>query len=735
MKIQSKFFRPSIAATLCGIAIFGLGACKDKPKPADAEQAAEEAAEAVASEPTVELDASGYNARRTQAFGFLSRMPASTEGAFGVRNLSDAVAGILGSNTFKRAMTMAQQMGGDSLDVQQVQMVQAMIDQYVGKEMFMIFSQGTAAQVERIQLISEMLNEINMRSAGAALGQGAGGDTMQAMQLQIRASLTDPDSELSTALEEFEFPPVIMGTKVSDGADEVVAQLDAVGAELPPIFTASKIDVGGGKFTSWKLNLQDVFDEGAKASLNEFLQDEAASERVAEIIRKKTVEFCFGVIDNYLVFSLGSDHGHLKFESAPEKSILAAKAFGFSDQFLDKPLFTYGFLSKSMLAGGMKPGQIQSMADAFAAGIGGGGAAAKKLGTLLQKMAGQAEKLAERGSQTFVGLTYMDEGIRGESIGGYTTETVDSKAVSQFANAAPADAAMVISSVSNSAYRDESIAMMETMFEGVEVGVEVWSESSGDSSAREQFGQMKEMFGANLGNVWGILKGDFLDGLGSQSGMIVDLKGGMPKGIPGLPNVLQNEGKVPRIALMADVADREKLAAAWEALVPELNEAFLKIPGQEAGSEFQLPDTISSDGDGLTTHFFSLPFLTNDFLPSLSLNDEMFLMSTSKLFAQDLAAGSKEGDGSIRGTYIKMNLAELHRFSEEWLALVSANAAQIFPEEAQADEFRAAEAQIRQVLEFTKGIHGVTFNRYQEDSGAMRSSWHLKFEDIGVGGN
>ncbi len=87
-------------------------------------------------------------------------------------------------------------------------------------------------------------------------------------------------------------------------------------------------------------------------------------------------------------------------------------------------------------------------------------------------MAAHAEKFAKRGSQTYVGLTYMDKGIHGESIGGYTTDTVDSKAVSQFANMAPADAAMVVSSVANPAYRGESIAMMETLFEGVEVGVE-----------------------------------------------------------------------------------------------------------------------------------------------------------------------------------------------------------------------------------------------------------------------
>lgn len=736
MILKTRPQRHTLVA-LCGAALFNLAACKDKPKPAEPEQAAaEEAAEAVASSPAVELDPGAYNAKRTQAFGFLARVPASAEGAIGVRDLSSLISGLLDSNTFKRGMALAGELSGQPVEMQQLQMVQAMVDQYVGKELFAIFAEGSGAQFERIQLVSEMLSEINMRAAGAAIAQGGGdvSNSMLAMQMRIKADLADSQSELSQALEKFQFPPMIIGTKVSDGAAEAVAWLEELEAQLPPIVTIDKVEAGGGKFTAWKLNLQDVVDEGAKANLNEFLQDEAATDRIAEIIRKKTVEFCFGVIDNYLVFSLGSDHSHLNFVSKPEESLLAAKAFGFTDQFLDKKIISYSYMSKAMLAPATQAGQIQRMADAFDQGLAGSGAAIKKLGGLVKKLAGHAEKLAKRGSQTYVGLSYADNGIRGESIGGYTTDMVDSRSVSQFANAAPADAAMVISSVANPAYRGESIAMMETLFGGVEIGVEAWSESSGDSSSLEQFKQMKELLGDNLGKVWGILKGDFLEGIGSQNAIIVDLKGGMPKGIPGLPNVLENEGKVPRIALAADVADRAKLAAAWGALVPEINAALLKVPGQEPGSEVQVPDVITDEAGELATHYFPLPFSSNDFLPSLSLNDEVIFLATSKQFAQGLATAANSGAGDIRGTYMMMNFAECHRFAESWLKLASENAAQLFPGEAQAQEFQRVAPQIQQALELTRGIRSLKFNRFEDESGAMRSSWHLHLEDIGAAG-
>ncbi len=723
MKIPSFPNHQTILAALCGVSLFSLAACKDKSETSDAEQAAIDAAEAVSSGPAAELDPASFNAQRSQAFGFLSRMPASTEGAIGIRNLSDLVGSILESTTYQRVATLAGESGAE-IDDQTEQMVQATLAQYAGKELFVIMSAGCSKQFERLSFVYKMISVASMRNAGTTAA-GGGQDAMTMMVSELRNGLKDPGSDLSKALDAFQIPPILLGSKISDGVPELIAQLDAVTADLPPFISSAKVDIGGHQFTSFKVHLQDLLNEGVVAELNEFLQDEAASQRVAEVLRKKTIEVAVGAVDNYLLVSLGPDHSHVQFVSRPEESILAAKAFGFSDQFLSKKMLGYTYMSKALLKGGAEGGGVVQMANSFAEGISSAGGSMKKLGGLVQKLAAQAEKLAKREAQTYVGVAFMDSGIRGESIGGYTSGTVDSKARSQFANSAPADAAMVISSVANPEYRDEGIAMIETMFELVDTGMGIYAENSGD----DQLVQMKEIFGPDLTKIWGIMKGDLLDGLGSQSGIIVDLKGGMPK-IPGAPNVILNEGKIPRIALAMDVQDRAKLVKAWDELVPALNEAFAKIPGQEPGAEFQLPDVMSDDGAGLVTHYFPLPFLANDFVPSLSLNDELFYLSTSKTFVQGLAAAGADG-GDIRGTYVMMNFSEFSRFAEGWINLLLQNADQLFPDQDAADQFMQAAGPMQQALELTRGIRKLELNRFQTDEGAMRSSWHLHVEDIG----
>ena len=726
MKI-TKLLRINVFLAASAAVLLTFPACKKKGS--DPESAAAAAAEAVAkSKPAVELDPSSFNAQRAQAFGFLSRMPATTEGAIGIRNFSDVLASLLTSNTYKRATAMALEFG-ENFDPQQVQMVQAMVDQYVGKELFMIFSGGSGEQLERISFISNLISDLNMQNAGftaAGLGQQGGAEMMETMLNELRKGLKDGNSDLSNALEKLQFPPIILGSKVSDGADEVIASLNELAGQLPPGFTVSNTTVGGGEFTSWKLVLQDVITEAQVATFNEFLKDEQASNRLAEILRKKTIEFSFGKIDNYLVFALGSDKRHLDFVSKPEESILAAKAFGFGDPFLSKKLVGYSFLSNAILASGTSGGQFQRMANSFSAGLVNGDAEMKKLGGLVQQLAGHMDKLTKRGSQTHVGVTYMENGLHGESVGGYTSELIDWQAKSQFANSAPADAAMVFSSVANPKYRGESIAMLETVFSIVDTGSNIWAKNT----ANQQVAGMKAMFGGDLSKVWGIMKGKVLDGLGSQSGVIVDLAGSMPK-IPNVPRVVQNEGKAPRIAIASDVKDREKLAAAWDELVPAVNEGLMKIPDQQEGAEVQLPDTISDEGDDIATHFFPAPFLSNDFLPSVSVNDDLFYLSTSKNFSQALAAAAKKPAGEVRGMYMMVDFAKVQRFAEDWIQLALRNSDTMFPDESQALEFQQTAAQLQALMEFTRGIRSLKANRYQEESGAMRSSWHFEIEDIG----
>ena len=186
---------------------------------------------------------------------------------------------------------------------------------------------------------------------------------------------------------------------------------------------------------------------------------------------------------------------------------------------------------------------------------------------------------------------------------------------------------------------------------------------------------MDELFRPKLLALWDILKNRLQAGLGSESAVVVDLKGSMPK-IPGVPNVLSANGKVPRILVGYTVTDRALVSQAWDEMVPVINDIAKSIPGQEQGAEFQLPDPVTSEKGDLKTHFITLPFTSNDFLPSVSVSDKLFFMSTSKNLSEDIAANAKPGEKT--GMLLNMNFDALRAFGKDWLRLVMENTEEVF---------------------------------------------------------
>ena len=149
---------------------------------------------------------------------------------------------------------------------------------------------------------SEMINQISYSSLGMELAGGPAGDPLALLggiQAQLKNDLLDEHSELSKALEAFQMPSVIVGTKVTEGAENVIAKLDAIEIELPPFFIVSDIKVGAAAFKSWSVNLQDLVSEGMVAELNEFLEERISSRALdepAEGIAKHILSKGLGVL-------------------------------------------------------------------------------------------------------------------------------------------------------------------------------------------------------------------------------------------------------------------------------------------------------------------------------------------------------------------------------------------------------------------------------------------------------
>jgi hypothetical protein len=219
------------------------------------------------------------------------------------------------------------------------------------------------------------------------------------------------------------------------------------------------------------------------------------------------------------------------------------------------------------------------------------------------------------------------------------------------------------------------------------------------------------------------LSGSMSDGLGNEIAVVMDLKGNMPA-IPGIPQKVVDEAKAPRITLVAPVKDRAKLKESWEK-VNKHTTALLAVASEMSGEKIPMQKPISSDKDGMTTWFFSFPFFQDDFLPSVTVSDEWFAASTSKTQATDLMSKAKAGGVEGEGVEFYVNFNAITGYAEDMLNIVDKNAAEIFPEESAAADFRENKEEMKGLIEACREFESMKWTARQEN-GIMRNSIHFQ---------
>ncbi len=668
---------------------------------------------------------------RVDALGFASRLPADTEMAMGLRNAGDLFDGLLASNFFKKAMSLAEASGGmppeGALD-----QVREKFKQYAGKDTSLSIGAGGAEQLGILMDAAGIYNAATYRMMmqGLAGGQGFGGGGMQP-EMMFKEVLTAEDGKLLDLLEKLQVPPILAGTRITGGAEEVLGQLAQAEGQLPPVVVVSEEDIAGvGKFKIWAVAAKDVFGENERAQMRDGLNDAELAARIEKIIDGKKVEFAYGMVGDTLLVSLGANHAHLKLADKPGDSLLSHPEFAFADQYLSKKLFGYAYTDEPILKALNRPEQFLALTDSLQAmvkGMGENGMDLGEVGPLVGKLGTQLVAVMQRGQTAEMAVAYLEDGIRYESVGGYDNPALDTETKLTFADAIPSDAFLSIDAISTDKAEEQGFALLETLGQLAYAGGKAFGGMSGDPDAMAQFNQMDELFRPKLLALWGIARNKYYAGLGNEGALVVDLKGSMPA-IPGVPNVLSKNGKVPRIVMARTVKDRALVSQAWDEMVPVVNDIAKSIPGQEQGAEFQLPEPVTSEKGDLKTHFITLPFTTNDFLPSISISDKLYFMSTSKNLSEDIAANAKPGEKT--GMLASVNFDALRAFGNDWLRLVMENTEEVFGgDQYQADSFRENASTIDQVLEMSQALHRLDARVFVED-GQWRASAHLKLSDL-----
>ena len=766
------------ACCLVSAAVLGGVSCKEKPKTAGSgesedksvvENVVDSVKEAVTGKSSASLSAD----ERAAKLGFSQYLPKDTEMVFSVYNAEQAgeqlkaleLYGIIeknmgmGGGGFEPEIEIEEEMledeavtppdaeqGPDDGDFEQGGMEGGPSPwTLLGQEVTVGFGKTTSEQTGHLLTVSRRMGYFQAKALGrAAQAFGKNGNMedfsstlMQEMGEEMMTSLLQDSQSGTQLLDKAVMPPLYFAFRAKDGELEQAAQLVNSGmsffgmaGEMAEPVTLTR---AGSEFTGYKLVGAKVAEtmEAERESMEADVGKEI-TDAIISAVAKKNLFVVTGTISDYVVMMIGGDEEGLALASTPGDSILATDELAFSDAFADKQLLSLAYGGKEVWDTLVKEaGMLSPYALGLRDGITGGDGLGdtRDLEGMLQIIADREKALLSLGKSEDTGMVaYTEEGLKIESFGSYDNGSVNWDADTTLAHLGDSGDNLLFMNVAGDAEYEEKMleyveAIVETAYAAT-VQLSALDTDAPELAEMKQFTQLfEEQFRDDVLGLYGAIAGDFSEGLGNESAIVIDLKGSLPA-IPGLPQEVVDEGKAPRITLLAPVNDRAKLASAWT----EINTRATSILGtvsEMAGEEIPMQKPMSSEKNDMTTWFFPFPFFQDDFLPSVTVSDKWFAASTSKTQAVDLIGKAEVGGEAGKGLQFYVNFTALTQYADEMLTMVDKNSAAIFTSEYDLKVFNSNKAEIKEVIDACKEFDSLTWTSAKEN-GMIRSTMHFK---------
>ena len=767
-------------SALCVVlaAVLGGLSCKEKPKASDAGEAEEKSVvenvvETVKEAVTGKASAPLSTEERAAKLGFSQYLPKDTEMVFSVYNAKQSgeqlkaleLYGIIEKNIGMRGLIpdgaeMEEEMledenvvppdaeqGPEDGDFEQDGMEGGPSPWMLfGQEVTIGFGKTTGQQTGHLLTVNRRMGYFQAKAFGRAAQSYAKSGNMDDFTDTIVEDMEGEgllkslleDSQSGTALfEKAVMPPLYFAFRAKEGELEQAAQLlnsgmafFAMAGEMAEPVTLER---AGSEFSGYKL-IGAKFAELLEAD-RESMDEKIGAEPVdafISAIAKKDLFFLTGTIGNYVVMMISGAEEGLALASSPNESILGTDEIAFADAFADKQMLALAYGDKEALDIMVKEaGGIASYALGLRDGISGGEGLGdtRDLEGMLQIVADREKALFALGNSNDWGMVaYTEEGLKIESFGGSDNGAVDWEADTTLAHLGDSgDNLLFMSAASNGAYDDKMLEYAEAIVETAYAATVKFSSIDVDAPELAEMKQYTKLFDEQFRDevvgLYAAIGGDFSEGLGNESAIVIDLKGSVPA-VPGLPQEVVDAGKAPRITLIAPVADRAKLSSSWA----EINTRATSILGKVSEmTEEKIPmqKPMSSEKDDMTTWFFPFPFFQDDFLPSVTLNDKWFAASTSKTQAIDLINKAEAGGESGKGIRFYVNFTALTQYADQMLAVVDKNSAAIFTDENALTDFNSNKVEFKEVIDACAEFDSLTWSSAKEN-GMTRSTIHFK---------
>lgn len=481
--------------------------------------------------------------------------------------------------------------------------------------------------------------------------------------------------------EEGGFPEVAIyaGGRVQEGKRAALVkwlkEVLALAAKEAPALEAVEFEKSGVKWSGVEVMLSNL--EGFDNPLPEGLDPGQWNELRRKIENWSVVVAC-AEVDDYVVIAMGNGKESIELCEEVENSLAMSEGFKFFEGHDAKEVVSTFWASREFIAA-MHEGT--SYLPFFEGALEGLKDKALERGAEIMKSLGEFNRhwKARRSgtAHEWVGTVLVGDEIRVESRGGWVSAGVDLETPLRFAKAfSGLEKAPFIRAhwKKKAAYLDHGHKQVEAGMRFLKlVGAEVmdaFAEGApnldGDKPG-DQFQRWKRDLTRGLGDIWKGYQDHFSKAFGEESAFVMDLEGEMIPAVGVEEEVVKN-GRIPRVALVWPVVKREALSESWDIWQGALTNLF-GIIAESIDQPIPFPDTMTAEKNDLRTYFFPFPFASDDFLPSVSISDDLFILGSSKTLSEKLYEASLNAKGGEEeaGLWVEVDADALWGFCGIWL--------------------------------------------------------------------
>ena len=345
----------------------------------------------------------------------------------------------------------------------------------------------------------------------------------------------------------------------------------------------------------------------------------------------------------------------------------------------------------------------------------------KEMSTALSEISKNRRLLSRRKVDSdWCGVGWWEDGLRMEMIGGITDPGLNYHAPWTLSGGAEAAGGFVRAQwVGNSSQEKWNLRQIASFLDLTEAalgewmpeGIEPWEgmvEEDLMGWAKTLSDSAQEMSGA---------------GLGDECVFAMDLLGVVPP-IPNVEEEFLEEGRSPRVLFARSVDDREVVAKTGKAMFESTKKLWGTV-AENLGEEWPFPGMMTSEDNGLATQFMLVPFSNDDFVPSVSLGDDILILSSSRNQTAAFEKGRKKVSDIQTGFLFEVDLSAGVDFLNLWNDLSDSALLPLGQADSLLDDLGLeGEGGVKEQME---KLQKIRYHHRQED-GELRTSFSFELK-------